>query len=72
MALSVGSFLGYNWQSLFSFVLMLLLQVKVITGEHREVVGTLISIDGVDGVLKADNGDFLMLQLRNLCKHAQV
>lgn len=43
-------------------------QVKVILGESRELVGTLISIDGVDGVMKTEQGDIKMLQLRMLCK----
>lgn len=40
----------------------------MIHGEHRETVGTLISIDGVDGVVKTEQGDIMMLQLRTLCK----
>ncbi|XP_067948038.1 transcription elongation factor SPT5-like [Watersipora subatra] len=45
-------------------------KVKVIVGEKRDTVGTLISIDGVDGVLKTDQGDINILQIRTLCKMA--
>lgn len=44
------------------------MQVKIIMGENRDSVGTLISIDGVEGVLKTEQGEFLMVQLRHLCK----
>jgi len=46
--------------------------VKVILGDNRDTSGTLISIDGVEGVLKTDQGDIAMLQLRTLCKMAKV
>ena len=45
-----------------------LLQVKVIVGEERECTGTLLSIDGNDGVVKLDRGKIQMLQLSYLCR----
>jgi transcription elongation factor SPT5 len=43
-------------------------QVKVILGEDREAVGTLLSIDNNEGVVKLGPDDVKMLQLRFLCK----
>ncbi|KAJ8683478.1 hypothetical protein QAD02_019270 [Eretmocerus hayati] len=43
-------------------------RVKVIMGEERESVGTLLSIDNQEGVFKSNAGDVKMLQLRFLCK----
>lgn len=44
------------------------LQVKVIYGEEREVVGQLLSIDNQEGVVKVHGDNVKMLQLRYLCK----
>lgn len=54
-----------------STVSLFFMQVKVIVGENRDTVGNLISIDGVDGVLKTEQGEFSMFQLRHLCKMAK-
>lgn len=43
-------------------------RVKVIIGEEREAVGTLLSIDNQEGVVKLDIGELKMLQLKYLCK----
>ncbi|XP_013417126.1 transcription elongation factor SPT5 [Lingula anatina] len=43
-------------------------RVKVIIGEEREACGQLLSIDGMEGVVKTDHGDLKMLQMRCLCK----
>jgi len=43
-------------------------QVKVIIGEDRECTGQMLSIDGMDGVVKLDRGNISMLQLSYLCK----
>lgn len=43
-------------------------QVKVILGEEREAVGTLLSIDTHEGVVKLESDDVKMLQLRFLCR----
>ena len=40
----------------------------MILGEDRECTGQLLSIDGIDGVVKMDRGDINMLQLTHLCK----
>lgn len=37
-------------------------------GEDREATGQLLSIDNQDGVVKLDQEDVKMLQLRYLCK----
>lgn len=42
--------------------------VKVIVGEDREAVGVLLSIDNQEGVVKINNEEVKMLQLRFLCK----
>jgi len=44
------------------------LQTKVIMGEEREATGTLLSIDGGEGVIKLDGGEIKMLSIRYLCK----
>ena len=43
-------------------------QVKVIIGEDRELTGHLLSIDGVEGVVKLDRGNLNMFQMSCLCK----
>ena len=43
-------------------------QVKVIIGEERESIGSLLSIDSNDGVVKLDRGTISMLQLSHLCR----
>lgn len=42
----------------------------MILGEEREATGTLLSIDGGEGVIKLDGGDknIKMLPIRFLCK----
>lgn len=43
-------------------------RVKVILGEDREAVGTLLSIDNQEGVVKLNTDEIKFLQLRFLCK----
>lgn len=43
-------------------------KVKVVLGENREAVGTLISIDNQEGVVQLSTGEVDMLHLRFLCK----
>lgn len=43
-------------------------RVKVIIGEDREAVGTLLSIDNQEGVVKLNKDEVKMLHLRFLCK----
>ena len=43
-------------------------QVKVITGEDREFTGHLLSIDGLEGVVKLDRGNLNMFQMSCLCR----
>lgn len=43
-------------------------RVKVVIGEDRESVGTLLSIDNQEGVVKLTGGELKMLHLRFLCK----
>ena len=43
-------------------------QAKVIYGDDREATGSLLSIDGGEGVIKLDNHDIKMLPIRHLCK----
>ena len=47
---------------------LFLFQAKVIFGDDREAVGSLLSIDGGEGVIKLDNHDIKMLPIRHLCK----
>ena len=42
----------------------------MITGDERELVGTLLSIDSGEGVLKTEDSQIKMLPLRYLCKVA--
>ncbi|GBM05915.1 Transcription elongation factor SPT5 [Araneus ventricosus] len=42
--------------------------IKIIIGPDREETGTLLSIDGSDGVVKLDNNNYRMLNLKFLCK----
>ena len=44
------------------------LKAKVILGEERELAGTLLSIDGTEGVMKTDAGTIRMLPINYLCK----
>ena len=44
------------------------LKAKVILGEERELAGTLLSIDGTEGVMKTDGGTIRMLPINFLCK----
>lgn len=43
-------------------------RVKVIIGDHREAVGTLLSIDNQEGVVKLNSEEIKMFTLRFLCK----
>lgn len=43
-------------------------RVKVVLGEEREAVGTLISIDNQEGVVKLTSEQICMFNLRVLCK----
>ncbi|XP_074659963.1 transcription elongation factor SPT5-like isoform X2 [Tubulanus polymorphus] len=43
-------------------------KVKVLFGEERESTGNLLSIDGAEGVVKTDQGNLKLLNLKNLCK----
>lgn len=43
-------------------------RAKVILGEERELMGTLLSIDGTEGVIKTDAGHIRMLPINYLCK----
>ncbi|XP_060070304.1 transcription elongation factor SPT5-like [Ylistrum balloti] len=43
-------------------------KAKVILSEERELTGTLLSIDGGEGVIKTDHGEIKMLPIRFLCK----
>lgn len=43
-------------------------RAKVIYGDDREATGSLLSIDGGEGVIKLDNHDIKMLPIRHLCK----
>lgn len=47
-------------------------RVKVIFGDDREAVGTLLSIDNQEGVVQLTNGQVKMLQLRYLCRIAST
>jgi hypothetical protein len=40
----------------------------VLIGEDREITGTLLSIDGMEGVVKTDKGELKLLNLNSLCK----
>lgn len=42
--------------------------VKVIHGKFRESIGTMVSIDGQEGVVKFDGAAIEMCELRHLCK----
>lgn len=43
-------------------------RVKIILGEDREAVGTLLSIDNQEGVVKLNTEEIKFLQLKFLCK----
>ncbi|XP_071104525.1 transcription elongation factor SPT5-like [Haliotis cracherodii] len=43
-------------------------KAKVILGDERELTGTLLSIDGIEGVIKTDGGEIKMLPIKYLCK----
>lgn len=49
--------------------------VKVMYGDLRDVIGTLINIDGQEGIVNIENasniqgGNIQMIQLRFLCKY---
>ncbi|KAK7098266.1 transcription elongation factor SPT5-like [Littorina saxatilis] len=43
-------------------------KVKVILGDERETVGSIISIDGSEGVFKTEDGNIRMLPIKHLCK----
>ncbi|XP_041365560.1 transcription elongation factor SPT5-like [Gigantopelta aegis] len=43
-------------------------RAKVILGDDRELTGTLLSIDTLDGVFKAEDGEIKMLPIKYLCK----
>jgi len=40
----------------------------VIIGEDHELTGQLLSIDGLEGVVKLDRGNLNMFQMSCLCK----
>lgn len=40
----------------------------MIVGEDRDLTGQLLSIDGVEGVVKLDRGNLNMFQMTCLCK----
>ncbi len=44
-------------------------QVKVLFGDERGMTGTLINIDGPDGVIQVDGETLKLLRLRFLCKY---
>lgn len=58
----------FSWDCLDKFVIVF--QAKVILGEEREATGSLLSIDGGEGVIKLDGGNenIKMLPIRYLCK----
>lgn len=43
-------------------------QIKVIVGDDRETTGHLLSIDGLEGVVKTDSNDIKLYHLSHLCK----
>jgi len=43
-------------------------RVKIIIGEDREAIGTLLSIDNQEGVVKLSTDEIKFLQLKFLCK----
>ncbi|XP_050411493.1 transcription elongation factor SPT5 [Patella vulgata] len=45
-------------------------KTKVILGDERETTGTLLSIDGIEGVIKTEEGQIKMLPIIYLCKMA--
>lgn len=47
-------------------------RVKVLAGEDREAVGTLISIENQEGLVKLGAEDIKIMQLRHLCKMTPV
>ena len=47
------------------------LQIKVIKGEFRDVVGQLLSIDGNEGVVKTDRDEIKLYNLNLLCQMPQ-
>ncbi|ESP00239.1 hypothetical protein LOTGIDRAFT_225963 [Lottia gigantea] len=47
-------------------------KTKVILGDERETTGTLLSIDGVEGVIKTQDGQIKMLPIIYLCKMSQT
>ena len=40
----------------------------MILGDERETVGSIISIDGNEGVFKTEDGNIRMLPIKHLCK----
>ena len=48
--------------------ILFIFKAKVILGEEREATGSLLSIDGGEGVIKLENGEIKMLPIRFLCK----
>lgn len=44
-------------------------RVKAILGDRRDIVGTLINIDGQEGIVNLEGGAIQMIQLRFLCKY---
>ncbi|XP_014230506.2 transcription elongation factor SPT5-like [Trichogramma pretiosum] len=43
-------------------------RIRVILGGNRDSTGTLLAIDGTDGIIKSSSGEVEMLNLRCLCK----
>lgn len=41
---------------------------KIILGEDREAVGKLLSVDNQEGVLKFENGEIKLIQMRYMCR----
>ena len=57
-----------NYLSVIKILSINYLKATVILGEERELAGTLLSIDGTEGVMKTDGGTIRMLPINYLCK----
>ena len=44
-------------------------KIKIILGEERESIGTLLSIDNQEGVVKLETQEVRLFLLRYLCKY---
>ena len=46
------------------------IKVKILSGDHKDGTGVLINIDGIDGIIKMDTSDVLIiLELKLLAKY---